>query len=196
MSIIEYIVIGLAFGIESMIVMYRHARLGSLRLTQGLLASLIFAAIYGLLAMAGMYIGDLLHFDDMINPNSKAYVTTNVLVFIGLTAVVCIKMLLAMRNEKKDTAEVVYDLRRTSTVVALALATGVNLLILFLGVGFVDASSHSMVAAILPLFVCVFLFSYLGIMFGRQQTPLRPRRWQFIIILMLLAIAIYRGITA
>lgn len=196
MNIIEYIAIGIAFGIESMIVMYRHARPNGLRLTQGLMASLLFAVIYAILAFTGILIGSMLHFDDMINPNSEAYSTTNALVYVGLTVVVVIKMLLAMHNEKKETKTIVYDIRRVSTVVALAIATGINLLIIYLGVGFADGNSHKFITILLPLIISVFLLSYLGIMFGRQQVALRPRRWQYVISILLLAIAIYHVINS
>ncbi|MBR1792521.1 MAG: manganese efflux pump [Bacteroidales bacterium] len=186
MSYIESILIALSFGIDSMIVMRNQAEKTNIRLTRAIGVSALISIIGVAMIILGIFIGDILRFETPDSPT--AYTATNTLVFVGLTVVVTIRTLW---GSLKHESNIAYDISRWSTVIALAIALGINLLIYGIGVGFLYHSEHIETTVCLPLFPCLFLLNYLGIMFGRQKTPLRERRWKILSSVLLLSIAIY-----
>ena len=188
MSIFEYIAIALAFSIESMTVMRTQAEKTRIPLTQGVGIAVLFAIAYALMMLAGLRIGNILRFEDTITPN--AYATANTLVYVGLSVLLAIKII--AQTLKKKGSSATYDISRWPTVIALALASSIDALILGLGIGFLPQTDSDILKATIPLLIGIFLLSYLGIMFGRQATPLRQRRWHILSVLLLLSIAIYR----
>lgn len=187
MSLFEYIVIALAFSIESMIVMRSQAKKTPIPLTKGLGVSALLAIACTLMMLAGLHLGNILRFEDASTP--EAYTTANTLVFVGLCVFLIIKIVFRALRKKEKAAT--YDISRWPTIVALSLATGIDLLILGLGIGFLPHTINDSLKASIPLLCSIFILSYLGIMFGRQKTPLRQRRWHIMSALLLLAITIY-----
>lgn len=191
MSILEYIVIALAFSIESMIVTRTQAEKTRIPLTQGVGIAVLLAIAYALMMLAGLRIGNILRFEDA--STTDAYATANTLVYVGLSVLLTIKII--ARTLKKKSPSATYDISRWPTVIALALASSIDALILGLGIGFLPQTANDSLKAITPLLIGIFLLSYLGIMFGRQATPLRLRRWHIMSALLLLSISIYRIVT-
>ena len=68
--------------------------------------------------------------------------------------------------------------------------------LLGMGVGFVTLLSGHFHSAFWPLLVATFLFSYLGIMYGRQHVKLRPRRWMVVSAVILIVTAIAAVVNA
>lgn len=187
MSLFEYILIALAFSIESMLLMRSQSNKTHIALTRGLAISLFLALTYAFMLFAGLHIGNLLRFEE--NDRADAYNTANTLVFIGISLLLCIKVLLPALRKKEQIAA--YDINRWTTIVALAFASSIDLLIYGLGVGFLPQSHDEGLKAFIPMIICVFLLSYMGIMFGRQGTTLRPRRWHILSVLLLFSITLY-----
>ncbi|MBQ6742963.1 MAG: hypothetical protein IJR04_10330 [Bacteroidales bacterium] len=48
----------------------------------------------------------------------------------------------------------------------------------------------------MPMLVSTFLFSYLGVMYGRQQVKLRPRRWMVVSVIIIIVTAIAAVVNA
>ena len=192
MTIFEYILIALAFGIETMLFMRRHTEKVPVRLTQGAALASIVALVYAVMFLLGIRIGNILRFAD---PDMGAsFDTTNSLVFVGLAVVVVLKMLISLRRRKNREA-VIYNIERYTTMVALAFAMGINVLIFGLGVGFLPATDGDLWRVAIPMFVAVLLLAYWGIMLGRQKVEIREKRWIFISVILLLAVVLYRVFT-
>ena len=192
MTIFEYILIALAFGTETMLFMRRHTEKVPVRLTQGAALASIVALVYAVMFLLGIRIGNILRFAD---PDMGAsFDTANSLVFVGLAVVVVLKMLISLRRRKNREA-VIYNIERYTTMVALAFAMGINVLIFGLGVGFLPATDGDLWRVAIPMFVAVLLLAYWGIMLGRQKVEIREKRWIFISVILLLAVVLYRVFT-
>lgn len=192
MTIFEYILIALAFGTETMLFMRRHTEKVPVRLTQGAAIASIVALVYAVMFLLGIRIGNILRFAD---PDMGAsFDTANSLVFVGLAVVVVLKMLISLRRRKNREA-VIYNIERYTTMVALAFAMGINVLIFGLGVGFLPATDGDLWRVAIPMFVAVLLLAYWGVMLGRQKVEIREKRWIFISVILLLAVVLYRVFT-
>ena len=174
MYIAFFIVISVALGISAMLLMRRCADASPIPLSSGIVVSFITAVMHVALFCLGIFLGNKLVFIDAANP--EAYVTQNSYVFIGLAAMVAIKQIIPYMGRRTKPAA--YNLNSgVFQVFLFTIATGINGFLLGFGVGFVAVLGEYIHAAIWPLLVMTFLFSVLGIMFGRQHVPLRPRRW-------------------
>ena len=189
MTIFEYILIAFAFGIETMLFMRRHTEKVPVRLTQGAALASIVALVYAVMFLLGIRVGNILRFAD---PDMGAsFDTVNTLVFVGLSVVVVVKMLISLRR-RKNHEPAIYNIERYTTMVALAFAMGINVLILGLGVGFLPATDGDLWRVAIPMFVMVLLLAYWGIMLGRQKVEIRENRWIFISVILLLSVVVYR----
>lgn len=174
MYIVLFIVLSMALGISAMLLMRRCVEAVPVQLSSGMLISFTLAVVHVALFCLGIYLGNKLHFVAPGDPT--AYATQNALAFLGLAVVVAVKQLLPYMGRRTKPAA--YDLNAGTTQVLLfTVATGVNGFLVGFGVGFVVRLGEYLHAALWPLFLLTFLFSMLGIMFGRQQVPLRSRRW-------------------
>lgn len=174
MYIVLFIVLSMALGISAMLMMRRCVEAVPVQLSSGMLISFTLAVVHVALFCLGIYLGNKLHFVAPEDPT--AYATQNALAFLGLAVVVAVKQLLPYMGRRTKPAA--YDLNAGTTQVLLfTVATGVNGFLVGFGVGFVVRLGEYLHAALWPLFLLTFLFSMLGIMFGRQQVPLRSRRW-------------------
>lgn len=174
MYVVLFIVLSLALGISAMLLMRRCAEAAPVPLSSGMLVSFATAVVHVALFCLGIYLGNKLHFVAADDPT--AYARQNALAFLGLAVVVAAKQLLPYVGRRtKPTA---YSLNAgTPQVFLFTVATGINGFLLGFGVGFVVSLGGYLHAALWPLFLMTFLFSVLGIMFGRQHVPLRSRRW-------------------
>ncbi|MBQ9472927.1 MAG: manganese efflux pump [Bacteroidales bacterium] len=175
MTTFSYILLALALALESMLLTYRNTQGTALRLTKGLAVSLIMALMQTLLFQGGVWLGNLLRFD--LPDIDKTF-------FIALFVVVVVKLLLPLLGRKRE--QVVYDLGRATTALALSVAASVNALLLGLGVGFVADMKAAYLPATIAIALSVLLLSYLGIMLGRRKKELAAKRWHMIAALMLL----------
>lgn len=188
MSIFECIVIALALGIESMIIVRPCAEAVPIRLTRGLLVSAIITLIFAVMMIIGLAIGDLLAFTD--ESMAGQYQQTNELIYLGFMIIVSVKLLMGIR--KKNSQPMAYNLSRWTTVFALAIAAGINVMLVGMGVAFVAEFSSNWVRCVVPLVLITWLLTYWAIMLGRSKTAIRERRWKFIVVLLLLMSAIFR----
>ncbi len=193
MSIIEYIILSFALGFEVLITMRGCACHTPVRLTKGLLESLLVAVVGALLLFGGMGIGDLMRFSPA-NPDVNATTTnallsqTDELVYLGLLLLVAFRLF--FRSFKKNRAELSFDISKLSTVLMLSVVLGINVLIVGLALGFhVDYDSNVWRASI-PLLIVFFLLSMVGVMFGRRQLNIHARRWTLVAALFILIFAI------
>lgn len=174
MFIVFFIVLSLALGISAMLLMYRCTEATPVQLSSGMLVSFTTAVVHVVLFCLGIYLGNKLHFVDANDPT--AYARQNALVLLGLAVIVALKQLFPYMGRRTQPAA--YNLNAgVFQVVLFTIATGINGFLLGFGVGFVAFLREYLHAALWPLLVFTFLFSVLGVMFGRQHVPLRPRRW-------------------
>ncbi len=193
MSIISFIVIAIALGISAMILMRRCAEAAPVPLTTGLLISLTVALIHAALFCIGILLGNTLRF--AVPDDPEAFSRPNAYVFFGLAAVVSIKLMWPYMGRKTSPAS--YDLNAdTFRVLLFTIATGINGLLLGIGAGFVTPLAGHVHSALWPLLVATFLFSYLGIMYGRQHVKLRPRRWMAVSAIIIITTAIIAVVNA
>lgn len=184
------LVIALALGVCTMLLFRRCGEATPVRLSVGLLTVVAVAAVHALLFLLGTVVGSLLSFSSPDNP--QMYADINAYIFLGMTIIVDIKMLWPyLRREPRLP---LFDLRSPVAVLAMAVATGVNVLLLGIGVGFVGGVGIH--AILWPLFVAGTLLGYLGLMFGRRKVSLRPRRWMVLACVLLLATAIAACVNA
>lgn len=191
MSVASYIVIALAFGLVNMLLFRRCAEATPIRLSAGLLVTFGTAAVHTLLFWLGTLLGGLLRLESPVDP--YLYADYNAYIFLGIVIVVVVKMLAPyLRREPRIP---VFSLADTRAVLALAVASGINVLLVGVGAGFVQQASvpHRI---IWPMLIFSFLFAYLGLMFGRQKVQLRPRRWMILASVLLIAAAIAAVVNA
>ncbi len=186
MSIATYIVLSIAFGVTAMLLMRRCAETTPVKLTKGLAIMFVTATIYVLLFILGITLGDLLRIEGADAP--QLYARTNAYIFLGLTIFVALRMLLPHLKRKPQLP--VFDLRNWSSVIAMSVASGINVLLIGLGLGFVMPIAGHVHWAIWPLFISSVLLGYTGIMFGRQKVTIRPLRWMIVACILLLGCGI------
>lgn len=193
MSIISFIIIAIALGISTMVLMKRCAEATPVRLSTGLLIAAMVAMVHTVLFIVGMLAGNLLRFESADDP--FAYAEVNSLVLMGMTVVVLLKLLspYLRREPKLAVFPLNGGLGRT---LLMTVASGINIFLLGMGVGFVALLSQGVHRAVWPLFTLTLLFSYLGIMYGRQKVEMRPRRWIIISCVLLLGVAIAAVVNA
>jgi len=187
MYIVFFIVLSLALGISAFLLMHRCADARPIPLSSGMLVSFATAVMHVALFCLGIFLGNKFCF--MENGDPLVYARQNALVLLGLTIFVAIKQLLPYMGRRTKPAA--YDLNAGVLQVFLfTVATGINGFLLGFGVGFVAMLGECLHAALWPLLVLTFLFSVLGIMFGRQHVALRPRRWMSLSSLLLFVTAL------
>ena len=186
MSIATYIVLSIAFGVTAMLLMRRCAETTPVKLTKGLAIMFVTATIYVLLFVLGITLGDLLRIEGADAP--QLYARTNAYIFLGLAIFVALRMLLPHLKRKPQLP--VFDLRNWSSVIAMSVASGINVLLIGLGLGFVMPIAGHVHWAIWPLFISSVLLGYTGIMFGRQKVTIRPLRWMIVACILLLGCGI------
>lgn len=186
MQIVFYIVMALSFGIADMLLLRRSVSTAPIPLSRGLVASALIAFIQAALFLIGMWIGDLLRFELPDNP--EAFAKTNAFVFIGLDLCVMLRMLLPYLRKKATLPT--FNLTSNPSLAALSLASGINLLLIGLGTGFVHSPITDFHRAFWPLLIVLTLASYWGIMLGRRDIALRPKRWMLLAAFLLLGLAV------
>lgn len=183
MSIIEYILLAIALAIPTAVVLRGSAQQTHIRLSQALLVVLVFGFVHAAFLVIGMYIANgLSRFSH--NPES-----VNNLIYLGFFLIVAVKLLFAAIRQKD--ASVGYDISRWSTALALSVATGLNVLLIGLGLGFRTLVAIDLYKAAIPMIVSVFLLGYWAVMLGRQKKKFKERRWMLISVLFLLISAIF-----
>ena len=192
MHVATYIVLALAFGINTMILMRRCAEATPIKLTKGLGITFLVSIVSCLFFMLGISLGDLLRIEGSDAP--QLYARTNAFIFLGLAVFVSLRMLLPYLRRKPQLA--VFDLRNWGSVAAMAVASSINILLTGLVLGFVNSLSGNIHWAIWPMFVSVLILGYLGIMFGRQKVEMRPRRWMIVACILIIGSAIAAVVNA
>lgn len=174
MYIVIFIVLSIALGISAMLLMHRSVEATPVRLSSGILISFATALVHVALFCLGIWLGNKLFLNN--NGDPTPYVKQNALVFLGLAVMVALKQFLPYMGRRTKPAA--YDLNAGFVQVFLfTVFTGINGFLLGFGIGFVAMLGECFHAALWPLFILTFLFSVLGIMFGRQHVPMRSRRW-------------------
>lgn len=176
MTIVDYIVLSLAIGVDAMVAMRPCAEQSPVRLVKGLLLSLCMGVVYVALMSAGVVIANRLRFD---------LPEVDKMICLGFIVLVAVKMLLGLKKEPGA-----YDITRFGVALLMDVARGINVLLIGLGVGFVGLLADDFWKYALPMLGLVSLSSMWGIMLGRKKVAVRHRRWKVIAVLCLLVIAI------
>ena len=187
MHLAAYIVMALAFAISNMILFRRCAELTPIRLSRGLLLTLVVAVTQTIaLYWIGLIIGNMLRFELADNPN--AFNTANALVFLGLDLFVLLRMLIPyLRREPRLP---LFDLTNSNAFWALSFTAAINPLLVGLGAGFVAMQPDIHIIWYIVIVLLLWLFGYWGIMLGRQKVAVRPIRWMVIAAILLLGVGI------
>lgn len=191
MSIVSYIVLALALGLVNMLLFRRCGEATPVRLSVGLLQVMLLSAIHVALYCLGSWVGRLLSLHSPDDP--FMYADINAYIFLGINLVVIIKLFAPYL--RKEPRLPLFNLTDSRSVLAMAVATGINVLLVGLGTGFVE-SGHAIHKLLWPLLIASLLLGYLGLMFGRQKVQLRPRRWMLLACVLLLATAIAACVNA
>ncbi len=178
MSVFEYIILAVALAVPTMVTVRGCALKNPIRLTRGLGVSFLIALEHTLLLLLGIVVGNMLRFDMPEYDN---------LIYLGMLVVVAGRMFFTAFSKKERPS---YDIANWMTVLLLGVATGVNALFVGLGLGFRVWIENDLWKVAIPLTVVIFLFSYLGIMFGRRKKAVRTRRWMLLGVLFLLIFAV------
>lgn len=191
MSIVSYIVIALALGVVNMLLFRRCGEATPVRLSAGLLLVVVVSAVQAAMYYLGSRVGSLLSLHSPADPHM--YDDYNAYIFLGMNLVVIIKLLAPyLRREPRLP---LFNLADRRSVLAMAVATGINVLLVGIGTGFVE-QGHAIHKIVWPLLTASLLLGYLGLMFGRQKVQLRPRRWMVVASVLLLGTAIAACVNA
>ena len=191
MSIVSYLVIALALGIVNMLLFRRCGEATPVRLSAGLLIVLVVSVIQVGMYRLGSMVGSLLSLHSPSDP--YMYADVNAYIFLGMSIVVILKMLVPYL--RKEPRLPLFNLRDKWSVLVMAVATGINVMLIGIGTGFVE-QGHAVHKLIWPLLIASLLLGYMGLMFGRQKVQLRPRRWMVLASVLLLATAIAACVNA
>lgn len=183
MSLFAYIIIAIALALNILIALRPCAERFPIRLTRGLVLSLLVAVVYAGFLWLGISLGNIIRYDSPIEEG--LYDDVNQLVFIGLIILVAVKIMFPVLRKKHQEVPI-FDISRWGIVLLLAIATGVNAFLIGLAFGFVQSIEGQFWKATVPMMVTVFLLAYLAIMMGRQKKTLKERRWTLLSALMLL----------
>ena len=178
MSVFEYIILSFALAVPTMVTVRGCALKNPIRLTRGLGVSFLLALEHTALLLLGIGIGNMLRFGVSEYDN---------LIYLGMLVVVAGRMFFNAFSKKEKPS---YDIAKWVTVLLLGVATGVNALFIGLGLGFRVLIENELWKVGIPLLIIVFLFSYLGIMYGRRKKEVRARRWMLLGVLFLLILAV------
>lgn len=186
MSVAAYIVVALAIAISDMLLLRRCTEPLPVRLIRGLGITLLVSIVQTGLYLLGIAIGDLLRIESA--SDASLFARANAFIMLGLFVFVILKQLFPyLRREPKLP---LFNLTDNKSVVAMAFASGINVLLTGLGMGFASPMESHMHIAVWPMLALTFLFGMLGIMFGRQKVSMRPRRWMVVACVLLLGTAI------
>lgn len=191
MSIVSYIVIAMAMGIVNMLTFRRCGEATPVRLSEGLIITLVQSAIHAIIYYLGGLLGMLLSIYSPSDP--YMYADINAYIFLGIVVAVIIRILFPyLRKEPKLPT---YDLGNRLTLRLMIVLTGINVFLVGVGAGFVEMGNpvHKM---IWPMFGMTFVLGYLGLMFGRQKVAMRPRRWMIVACILLIGCAIAAVVNA
>ncbi|MBQ6047161.1 MAG: manganese efflux pump [Bacteroidales bacterium] len=187
MDIVSYILLGIMLGAVPMLAFAQSAAVARIRLTKGLAVSGIAGLAMAAMVLAGILLGNILRMAD-------EYAVFNDSVFLAFMAVVGVRLMVQAFRKKEAVA---YDISRGSTAVVLCIVLAINGLLVGMGLGFLESDEKMWRAAAIVggvALVVVTSASYLGIMFGRQQTKLKSRRWLLTAVLLLASAALLRMI--
>ena len=190
MSVAFYLVLALSFGVNTMLLFRRCGEQYPVRLSEGLLYTLMLAVLHAAFLYLGVLLGTYLCFYSPDDPTR--YSDVNAYIFIGLAVVVMVKMIVPYLRRNPELP--VFDLFSVKSVLAMAIASGINVLLIGIGTGFIEQHPTILKIAVPTLIISV-LFGYLGLMFGRQKVQLRPRRWAIISAVLLAGAAVAALIT-
>ncbi|MDY5969153.1 MAG: manganese efflux pump [Bacteroidales bacterium] len=174
MNFFSYILFGLSMGLIAMLTFRACTLHTKIQLSRGLAYSFLLASVQTLFLLFGIWFGSLWRFS---TGNLDSYV------FVGIMLLLAAKLSLNLFDKKNGTA---YDISRFSTLFLLSIALGINDLIGGMGIGFLAYVQQAWLIASLPLFLLVFLLSYLGIMLGRRNIEIKQRRWTLFAVLFVL----------
>lgn len=180
MSVIFYILLALALGFSTSLVVRSCAEHNPVRLSYGLVVALTIALVHAVFLAAGAFLAGGLTF---------SLPEVDSLVYAGLLALVAVKLWIGMRGKNRPAPA--YDISRWTTVLLLAVATGVNVLVAGLGVGFIASMSADLWKCVVPMVVITFLLLYFAIMLGRRKVQVKPRLWTFVSVLLLLSLVVF-----
>ncbi len=191
MSIISFIVIALAFGLVNMLLLYRCGKVTPVRLSTGLISVIALSAIHVLFFYFGNLVGNMLSLRSPTDPHM--YNDANAYIFLGITLAIIIKLLAPYL--RKEPRLPLFDLGNFWSLMAMNVASGINVFLIGIGTGFVTTTSN-LHKIVWPLLIASILLGYLGLMFGRQKVHLRARRWMIIACVLLLGVAIAAVVNA
>lgn len=181
-----FIVVALALAVSDMLLLRRCAEPVPIRLTAGLAIATVLAIVHTAFYLLGIGIGDLLRIESPTD--ADLYSRPNSYIMLGLFLIVALKLLFPYLKRKPQLP--IFNLTDTKAVAAMIVASGINLLIVGIGIGFTTPLAGHLHIAIWPMLILTLLLSYLGIMFGRQKVDMRPRRWMIASCVILLGTAI------
>lgn len=185
MHVASFLVVSLAFAIVNMLLLSRSAEVSTLRLSRGLLVALILSVVHASMFALGYIVGGLLRFEGEANP--LLFARQNAYICLGLVLFVAVRLLLPyLRREPRLPR---FDLASNASVAAMSVASGINLFLVGIGMGFASPNT-SIHLIVWPLLVFSFVLSYVGIMFGRRNVAFRPRRWMILSCVLILATAV------
>lgn len=175
-----------------MLVFQRSTESHPMPLTKGLVTAFSVATVYVAMFAAGILIGDMLRIESPTAP--ELYSKTNSYIALGLFIVVIVKLLLPYLRREPQLP--VFDISKWSGIFAMAVATGINILLAGIGSGFVTTTAGHWHRIVWPMLAATILLGYWGIMLGRQKIKIRPRHWAIVASILLLGVAIATIINA
>ena len=186
MSIVSFIVIAIAFGIISLVTYSRCAAAVPPRLSAGLLTVIAVTAAQLAMYLVGIAIGNLLHLEAL--DNKELYNTQNAYIALGLIVIVVIKTIVPYLKRKHQLP--VFDITHFAPAASMAIATGLDIFLVGIAIGFVTPLRDNILISIIPFVISTLTLGFIGIMFGRQKVKIRPKRWIMVASLMMVVCAI------
>lgn len=176
--ILVFILLGLSLAIMSMIT-YRNS---ALQAKVGLLTGLAESILNAFIQSALLWIGFLL----AIWMSGYAVNLKVEVLCAALFVIVALKLWL---NRKSSATTQSYDICQVRVSAILSVALGIDAFLLGLGLGVLPISFRTFVWCVLIPFLLILVFTLWGIMLGRKDVAISPKRWRLFAILMLLVSA-------
>ncbi|MBQ9638260.1 MAG: manganese efflux pump [Bacteroidales bacterium] len=174
------IILAVVLALHVMITTKQSTEQQIIPLTRGLMLALLVALAEGVAVALGHWLGTLLQW---------SISNVDELMFVGLLALVALRYMLTAFNKHRPP----YNLADNATLLLFPIATSINHLLAGMAVGFITSDGHF--TWLLPIAVACagFLLVYWGVMSGRRQLVLHPRRWYLLgaLFLLMTAVSVY-----
>ena len=165
-------------------------------LRQWVIGAFLFSLVAALLFLLGRSLGKGLQMQSA--DGAEIYADVNSYIFLGLTAVVVIRLFFPYIRRKQHFVNIPAPRSggANTPLLLMSLASGIDAFLLGIGAGMADVRERAVWWIGLVVWFLLFVGAAIGAMYGRQKVQMRPRRWMALACLLLIGVAVASVVNA